>query len=101
MFLGRDHRILCILLAGAAFLVGLGHAAVVESGREHVAGLSRLDDAVFLHSFPLRFWASACCHLRNDCVGGMVVAESADTPPRVCPMRRFVGIGAARVLGRK
>ena len=54
MFWGRDHRILRTLLAGGAFLVGLGYAAVVESWRAYVVGSSRLDDAVFLHSFPVR-----------------------------------------------
>jgi len=83
MFWGRDHRILRTLLAGGAFLVGLGYAAVVESGREHVVGVSRLDDAVFLHSFPVRLWISACCHWPTECAGGLVVARSTETPPMV------------------
>jgi len=83
MFWGRDHRILRTLLAGGAFLVGLRYAAAVESGRECVVGLSRLDDAVFLHSFPVRLWISACGHWRTECAGGLVVARSAETPPMV------------------
>jgi len=98
MFWGRDHRILRTLLAGGAFLVGLRYAAAVESGRECVVGLSRLDDAVFLHSFPVRLWISACGHWRTECAGGLVVARSAETPPMVRLAGGLLGCSSA-VIG--